>query len=143
MREPRIHAKQHREQPSRARRHNNIVRGDSDGGVYSEIPFFHECLMGVCEASIQRDYDVLIAPVGEGNISVLKRIVSRRKVDGILLTRSLVVDYPADYLKAARIPFVTVGSSSDANMIQVIPIRLPPAKADPQVLERNTARSWR
>ncbi len=86
---------------------------------YSEIPFFHECLMGVCEASIQRDYDVLIAPINEGNISVLKRIVSRRKVDGILLTRSLAVDYPADYLKAARIPFVTVGSASDANMIQV------------------------
>ena len=98
---------------------NNIGVVIPTEAFYSEIPFFHECLMGVCEASIQRDYDVLIAPVGEGNISVLKRIVSRRKVDGILLTRSLVVDYPADYLKAARIPFVTVGSSSDANMIQV------------------------
>lgn len=98
---------------------NNIGVVIPTEAFYSEIPFFHECLMGVCEASIQRDYDVLITPVGEGNISVLKRIVSRRKVDGILLTRSLVVDYPADYLKAARIPFVTVGSSSDANMVQV------------------------
>ena len=98
---------------------NNIGVVIPTEAFYSEIPFFHECLMGVCEASIQRDYDVLIAPVGEGNISVLKRIVSRRKVDGILLTRSLVVDYPADYLKVARIPFVTVGSSSDSNMIQV------------------------
>ncbi|MEA4915025.1 MAG: LacI family DNA-binding transcriptional regulator [Christensenella sp.] len=120
---------------------NNIGVVIPTEAFYSEIPFFHECLMGVCEASIQRDYDVLIAPVGEGNISVLKRIVSRRKVDGILLTRSLVVDYPADYLKAARIPFVTVGSSSDANMIQVDTDTTAACKAlTLQVLERNSAK---
>ena len=120
---------------------NNIGVVIPTEAFYSEIPFFHECLMGVCEASIQRDYDVLIAPVGEGNISVLKRIVSRRKVDGILLTRSLVVDYPADYLKAARIPFVTVGSSSDANMIQVDTDTVAACKElTRQVLERNSAK---
>lgn len=117
---------------------NNIGVVIPTEAFYSEIPFFHECLMGVCEASIQRDYDVLIAPVGEGNISVLKRVVSRRKVDGILLTRSLVVDYPADYLKASHIPFVTIGSSNDANMIQVDTDTMAACKAlTKQVLEKG------
>lgn len=100
-------------------RTNNIGVVIPTEAFYSEIPFFHECLMGVCEVASQRNYDVLITPIGEGDISVLKRIVSQRKVDGILLTRSLVVDYPADYLKTVRIPFVTVGSSSDPNTVQV------------------------
>lgn len=86
---------------------------------YNEIPFFQECLMGVCEAAAKRNYDVLVATVGENDISVLRRIVANRKADGILLTRSLVVDYPADYLKAARVPFVIVGSSGDEGIVQV------------------------
>ncbi len=98
---------------------NNIGIVIPTEAFYSEIPFFHECLMGVCEAASQRHYDVLITPIGEDDISVLKRIVSQRKVDGVLLTRSLVVDYPADYLKTARIPFVTIGSSIDPDIIQV------------------------
>lgn len=75
--------------------------------------------MGVCEAAAKRSYDVLVATIAEDDISVLKRIVSNQKVDGILLTRSLVLDYPADFLKNARVPFVTVGSSSDPNIVQV------------------------
>jgi len=98
---------------------NNIGVVIPTEAFYNEIPFFHECLMGVCEAPARRNYDVLITTVAEDDISALKRIVSKRKVDGILLTRSLVADYPADYLKTARVPFVTVGSSSDPNLVQV------------------------
>lgn len=100
-------------------RTNNIGVVIPSEAFYNEIPFFQECLMGVCGAASKRNYDVLIAPIAEGDISVLKRIVSNRKVDGVLLTRSLVVDYPADYLKTARVPFVTVGSSRDPAIVQV------------------------
>ncbi len=100
-------------------RTNNIGVVIPSEAFYNEIPFFQECLMGVCEAASKRNYDVLIATIAEGDISVLKRIVSNRKVDGILLTRSLVVDYPADFLKAAHVPFVTVGTSSDPAIVQV------------------------
>ncbi|HMM31072.1 MAG TPA: LacI family DNA-binding transcriptional regulator [Clostridia bacterium] len=85
----------------------------------NEIPFFQGCLMGVCEAAAKRGYDVLVATVGETDVSALKRIISNRKADGILLTRSLVTDYPADFLKNAHVPFVTVGSSSDERIVQV------------------------
>ncbi len=100
-------------------RTNNIGVVIPSEAFSNEIPFFQECLMGVCEAAAKHNYDVLVATIAEGDISVLKRIVSNRKVDGILLTRSLVVDYPADFLKTAHVPFVTVGSSSDSNIVQV------------------------
>jgi len=100
-------------------RTNNIGVVIPSEAFSNEIPFFQECLMGVCEAAAKRNYDVLVATIAEDDISVLKRIVSNRKVDGILLTRSLVLDYPADFLKTARVPFVTVGSSSDPDIVQV------------------------
>lgn len=100
-------------------RTNNICVAIPDEAFYSEVPFFQTCLMGVCEAAAKRNYDVLIATIAEADISGLKRIVSNRKADGILLTRSLVVDYPADYLKSVHVPFVTIGSSSDESIVQV------------------------
>jgi len=100
-------------------RTNNIGVVIPTEAFYNEIPFFQECLMGACEAAARRGYDVLVATIGGSDISVLRRIISNRKVDGVLLTRSLVVDYPADFLRNARVPFVTVGSSRDENIIQV------------------------
>ncbi len=100
-------------------RTNNIAVVIPTEAFYNEIPFFQECLMGVCEAAAKRDYDVLVATIGETDISVLERIISQRKADGILLTRSLVVDYPADFLKTAQVPFVTIGSSNDESIVQV------------------------
>lgn len=98
---------------------NNIAVVIPSEAFSNEVPFFQQCLMGVCEAAARRQYDVLVAPVGEADISVLRRIIANRKVDGVLLTRSLVVDYPADFLKDAGIPFVTVGSSDDDSVIQI------------------------
>lgn len=98
---------------------NNIAVVIPSEAFSNEVPFFQQCLMGVCESAARRQYDVLVAPVGENDIDVLRRIVAKRKVDGALLTRSLVTDYPADFLKEAGIPFVTVGSSDNAGVIQV------------------------
>lgn len=100
-------------------RTNNICVAIPTEAFYNEIPFFQVCLMGVCEAAAKRNYDVLVATIGESDITGLRRIVSNRKADGILLTRSLVVDYPADFLKAAHMPFVTIGSSGDGSIVQV------------------------
>ncbi len=100
-------------------RTDNIAVAIPTEAFSNEVPFFQECLMGVCEAADRHDYNVLVVTIGECDVSALKRIVSNRKADGVLLTRSLVVDYPADFLKAARVPFVTVGSSSDRSIVQV------------------------
>jgi DNA-binding LacI/PurR family transcriptional regulator len=85
----------------------------------TEIPFFQICLIGAAEAAAAADYDVVVTTVSSDDISLLKRIVANKKVDGIILTRSEVNDIPANYLKSTNIPFVTVGSSDDDTLFQI------------------------
>lgn len=84
-----------------------------------DLPFFQKCLMGICEYAGSADYDVIISMTSKDDISQLERMVSNRKVDGVILTRTLTNDPPAEYLKQKNIPFVTIGSTSDKNIIQV------------------------
>lgn len=85
----------------------------------TEIPFFQSCLMGICEAAASLDYDVVVTTVTEDDISLLKRLIDNQKVDGVVLTRSLVNDIPARYLGDTGIPFVLIGSNEDDSIIQI------------------------
>jgi len=93
-----------------------IFPADSD---LADMPFFQVFLLGVCEVAAAHDYDVVVTVVVEKNISALKRLVRNRKVDGIILTRLLVHDLAAAYLKKTGIPFVVVGTSDEEDLIQV------------------------
>lgn len=84
-----------------------------------EIPFFQSCLMGICEAAASMDYDVVVTTVTEDDITLLKRLINNQKVDGVILTRSLVNDTPARYLKETGIPVVLIGSNEDDSIIQI------------------------
>ena len=85
----------------------------------AEIPFFQSCLMGICEEAATIDYDVVVTTVKEDDITLLKRLISNQKVDGVILTRALVNDEPAKFLKEASIPFVVIGQSEDNEIIQI------------------------
>jgi len=85
----------------------------------TELPFFQSCLLGVCEMASSLDYDVVVTAVADDNISKLTRIINNHKVDGVILTRSLVHDLSSDYLKKMRIPYVVIGSSEDEDVIQI------------------------
>ncbi len=84
-----------------------------------ELPFFQNCMCGICEAAARRDYDVLAVYTTAGGIGGLERIISNHKVDGVVLTRTLVEDAAAEYLKKRKIPVIAVGSSTDMTLIQV------------------------
>ncbi|MBO4456743.1 MAG: LacI family DNA-binding transcriptional regulator [Butyrivibrio sp.] len=100
------------------RKYNICWAIPGDSNVY-DLPFFQRCMAGVCEVTMATDYDVLISLVYEKNISHLKRIVENKKVDGVILGRTLVDDLAVKYLKGKDIPFVTIGSSNEKNVIQV------------------------
>ena len=85
----------------------------------AELPFFQSCMCGICEAAAKRDYDVLTVYTKDGGIGDLERIISNHKVDGVILSRTLVKDPSAEYLKNRKIPLVAVGSSPDEALIQV------------------------
>ncbi len=90
-------------------------------GDYSlvDLPFFQRCLVGMSEVTSGHGYDIVISLVTGDEISNLKRIIENRKVDGVILTRTLIDDKPAEYLQETGIPFVAIGTSLDDSIITV------------------------
>ncbi|MCR5655834.1 MAG: LacI family transcriptional regulator [Butyrivibrio sp.] len=90
-------------------------------GNYSmvELPFFQRCLMGMNEVTSGYGYDIVVSLVAVDEISNLKRVIEKRKVDGVILTRTLIDDRAAEYLKESGVPFVAIGSSTDESIVTV------------------------
>ncbi|MCH5253953.1 MAG: LacI family DNA-binding transcriptional regulator [Lachnospiraceae bacterium] len=112
-------------------RPNVIARGLAKSRTYNiglvipgdynvvELPFFQNCMLGISKVASSMDYDVLLTIVSEEDISQLQRVIINRKVDGVILTRTLVKDASIYYLKEMGIPFVTIGSFADDSVVQV------------------------
>lgn len=84
-----------------------------------DMPFFQNSMQGICEEASAGDYDVMLVTATSGNNGNLERMVRNNKVDGVILSRSMVKDSAAEYLKEKNIPFVLMGTSRDEGIIQV------------------------
>lgn len=93
-----------------------IVSGDSDNDA---LPFFQRCMMGVEEIAAAFDYDILISLVFDNDLSGLQRVINNRKVDGIILARTLLDDPNVKCLLEGEIPFVVIGSTPEKGVIQI------------------------
>lgn len=88
--------------------------------VYTDgTPYFHECLLGICETASLMDYHVLITTGSGNDISGIRTLVEKEKVDGIILTRSLEEDQALRYLTGIRFPAGVTGSCEYEQVIQV------------------------
>ena len=61
-------------------------------------PYFHECLLGICETARFLHYDVMITIVTEKDYSGIENLIRNRKADGIILTRSMENNQLLKYL---------------------------------------------
>jgi DNA-binding LacI/PurR family transcriptional regulator len=84
-----------------------------------DLPFFQRCMIGMSEVTSAHGYDIIVSLIAADDISGLKRVIENHKVDGIILTRTLVNDAPAEYLKESGIPYVTVGKSNEPDAVSV------------------------
>lgn len=84
-----------------------------------DLPFFQTCLIGIEETAVSMDYDILLTMSRESDCGQLVRMVENHKVDGIVLMRTFTKDIHIEYLKSQGIPFVTVGSTNDQDVVQV------------------------
>lgn len=84
-----------------------------------DMPFFQNSMQGVCEEASKQDYDVMLVTIGGEDYSNLERMVLNHKIDGAILSRSLVRDKAAGFLKRQQIPFVLMGTSKDKDILQV------------------------
>lgn len=81
-------------------------------------PYFQECILGICETSTLMDYDVLITSGTANDVSGIRALVEKNKVDGIILTRSLNDDRAVQYLTKVGFPVGLTGIC-DEDVIQV------------------------
>lgn len=84
-----------------------------------ELPFFQKCMLGISRTASEAGYDVLISMVTPERITQLERAVTNRKVDGVILTRTLTDDAPMRYLQENGVPFVAIGSTEDTLAVQI------------------------
>ena len=84
-----------------------------------ELPFFQKCMMGISRTASEAGYDVLLSMVTVDKITQLKRAVTNRKIDGVILTRTLTDDAPMRYLQESGVPFVAIGSTDDERVVQI------------------------
>lgn len=84
-----------------------------------DMPFFQKVLLGISEYLSGADYDAIVATASEHNIENLKRIVTNKKVDGVVLTRTVKNDPAVLFLQKQKIPFVVTGLYEGADVVQV------------------------
>lgn len=93
-----------------------VIPGDCN---LVDMPFFQNSMQGICEEASRNDYDVMLVTTAGRDYSNLERMISNHKVDGVILSRSMVKDKAAGFLKAQHIPFVLMGTSKDEDILQV------------------------
>lgn len=84
-----------------------------------DLPFFQRCMIGMSEIASSFGYDIVVSLIAGGDITGLKRIVENHKVDGVILTRTMINDVPAEYLKESGVPFVVIGKTDDPDIVSV------------------------
>ena len=82
-------------------------------------PFFQECILGICETATFLDYNVLITTGTAKDVTGIRTLVEKEKVDGIILTRSLEDDKALQYLTQAGFPVGLTGVTRRLGVIQV------------------------
>lgn len=82
-------------------------------------PYFQDCLLGICETASVMGYHVMVATGTAADISGVQKLVERKKVDGIILTRSLMDDKAAKYLTDVHFPVAMTGLCDYNGVIQV------------------------
>jgi len=103
---------------AQSKTYNICVTLPSDYNI-SELPYFQKVLVGACDYLSAMDYDVIVTKISEEDITNLARIISNRKVDGVILTRTTVNGKSIKFLKNKKIPFLVLGIYPDEDVHQI------------------------
>lgn len=97
----------------------NICFAIPDDPTATDAPFFLRCTMGIAKEAALKEYDILYVLLHHRDISQLQRVVENRKVDGVILGRTLLKDAGVTFLKESGIPFVVIGSTQAKDVVQI------------------------
>ena len=82
-------------------------------------PFLRKTVSAVYDIAARNDYDVLMTMVSEQETSPMQRLLVNRKIDGVILARTLERDPLIPMLQKSGIPFVAIGRPADQDVISV------------------------
>lgn len=85
----------------------------------TDVSFFKECMDGICEEAATHNYDIIITITKDNSLEQLQRLILNKKVDGFILTRSIMESGTVKLLKKYGIPFVMIGPSDDTEIISI------------------------
>lgn len=88
-------------------------------GDYAELPFFQKILLSIYDFFSMYGYSVTVIKTTWTDISALREVVSKRMVDGVVLTRTIANGSDIKYLLEEEMPFVVTGSYDDQSVLQV------------------------
>ena len=78
--------------------------------IQLDIPFYRHTMNAICEEAFLWDYNIVICLSTEEFPESLRRTLDNRKVDGVILSRTVENDSLVDMLCERGIPFSTIGS---------------------------------
>lgn len=75
-----------------------------------DIPFYRRSMSAICDEAFFHDYNVMVCLSTDQDHTALVRTLDYRKVDGVVLTRTVENDELLEILTSRGIPFATLGS---------------------------------
>ncbi len=75
-----------------------------------DLPHIRQSMSAICEEAFLQDYNTLICLSTDDSCAHLQRIISNRKVDGVILSRTVEHDNLVDILIQNNVPFATMGT---------------------------------
>ena len=87
--------------------------------VQLDLPFLRKCMGGVCRMAAQRGYDILLCYADPLDTVQLERQLRARKVDGVILSRTMVEDPCLTLVRRYGVPYVVLGHVPDITALQV------------------------
>ncbi len=74
-----------------------------------DLPYVRQSMSAICEEAFLQDYNILVCLSTDDSSASLLRTLDNRKVDGVILSRTVENDKLVDILLKAKIPFATMG----------------------------------
>ena len=78
--------------------------------IQLDIPFYRRSMSAICDEAFFHDYNVMVCLSTDQDHTSLVRTLDYRKVDGVILTRTVENDDLLEILTSRGIPFATLGS---------------------------------
>ena len=92
-------------------------KSDDEQTAY-DLPFFRDCMYGICDTAFSYNYDVIVSFMNESPTHI-SRIIANKKVDGVIMNRSVANSDAVNFLKAHNVPFVVIGPTDSTEIVNV------------------------